>query len=165
MAMAVVMEPFHRCLLDGAVHPLDLAVRPRVVGFGQAMLDPVGLADHVDAHWPGVDGVPVAGLLCELNPVIRQNRVDLVGHSLEHVLQKLLGRLSVSRCNELSDSEPGCPVDADKQMELPFAGLHFSNVDVEEADGIPLELLALGLVAFDIRSAREAMTLQTPMQR
>jgi hypothetical protein len=38
-------------------------------------------------------------------------------------------------------------------------------VDVEEADGIPLELLALGLVAFDIRQARDAMSLQVPMQR
>jgi hypothetical protein len=32
-------------------------------------------------------------------------------------------------------------------------------------DGIPLEFLALWLVTFDIRQARDAMTLQAPMQR
>jgi hypothetical protein len=36
---------------------------------------------------------------------------------------------------------------------------------VEEADGIPLELLPLGFVAFDIRQARDAMPLKTAMQR
>ncbi len=38
--------------LDRPIHPLDLAVGPRMVGFGQPMLDRVGLADHVEAHRP-----------------------------------------------------------------------------------------------------------------
>jgi len=38
-------------VLDGAVHALHLAVGPRVVGLGKAMLDTVGLTDHVEAHW------------------------------------------------------------------------------------------------------------------
>ncbi len=44
---------------------------------------------------------------------------------------------------------------------MPATGLRA----VPRADGVALELLALGLVAFDIRQARDAMTLQTPMQR
>jgi len=39
-------------LLDGAVHPLDLAIRPRVVGFCQTVLDGVGSADPVEAVDP-----------------------------------------------------------------------------------------------------------------
>ncbi len=38
------------------------------LGFCQPMLDPVGFADHVEAHWPRVDGVSVPRLLCELDP-------------------------------------------------------------------------------------------------
>ena len=91
--------------------------------------------------------------------------MDLVGHGLEHVLQELPGRLSVSRCNELSDGELGCPVDADEEVELALGRLHLGDVDVKEADGVALELLPLGLVALDIRQARDAVTLQAPMQR
>jgi len=36
---------------------------------------------------------------------------------------------------------------------------------MEEPDGVALELLALGFVAFDIRQARDAMSLQAPMLR
>ena len=43
-----------------------------------------------------------------------ENRVDLVGHRLEHVLEELPSRLSVSCSNELSDGELGRPVDADE---------------------------------------------------
>lgn len=48
--MAFVMEAFDGRFLDGAVHPLDLTVGPRVVRLGEPMFDIVGLADHVEAH-------------------------------------------------------------------------------------------------------------------
>ena len=104
---------------------------------------------------------------CSANwmPLSVKNGVDLIGHGLEHVLQELPGSLSVSRCNELSDGELGRPVDADEEIELALGSLHLGDVDVEEADGVALELLPLGLVAFDIRQARDAMPLQAPMQR
>ena len=44
-------------------------------------------------------------------------------------------------------------------------GLHLGNTNVEEADGVALELLPSRLVVFDIRQARDAMTLQAPVQR
>ena len=83
LIVAVVVKALDGCFLDSAVHSLDLAVGPRVVGLGEPMLDPVGFADHVEAHWPGIDGVPVSGLLCELNTVIGENGMDLIGHGLE----------------------------------------------------------------------------------
>jgi hypothetical protein len=36
---------------------------------------------------------------------------------------------------------------------------------VKDADGIPLELLALGLVALDIRQTGDPVLLQAPMRR
>ena len=69
LVVAVVVETFDRGVLDRAVHPLDLAVGPRVVWPGQPVLYAVRLADHVEAHRPGGDGVPVPRLLGELGAV------------------------------------------------------------------------------------------------
>ena len=60
----VVVIPFDGRLLDGPVHLLNLAVAPRAVRFGQAMLDPICLPGHVEAHWPKTV-LPVPRLLCE----------------------------------------------------------------------------------------------------
>ncbi len=90
--------------------------------------------------------------------------MDLVGHGLEQVLQELPGSLSISRFNESSDGELGSSVDAHEEEKFSFSGLHFGNVDVKEADGVALELLALGLVSLDIRQPRDAMPLQATMQ-
>jgi len=69
LIVAIVMEPFDRRVLDGAVDPFDLAVGPWVVGLGQAVLDPVCFADHVETHWPGRDGVAFPRFLGELDSV------------------------------------------------------------------------------------------------
>jgi len=118
----------------------------------------------VEAHWAGVDCVPVPQVLCDVDAVVGQDGVDLVGHGLEHVLEELPGRLSVSRGNELSDGELGRPVDTDEEKELALGRLNFGDVDVEEAYGVALELLPCGLVSIDIRKARNAMTLRAPVQ-
>lgn len=69
LIVAVMVEALNGGVLDRAVHALDLTVGPRMVGLGQPVLDAVGLANHVEAHRPGVYCVPVPWLLCELDPV------------------------------------------------------------------------------------------------
>ena len=146
-----VMEAFDSRVLDRPVHPFDLSIGPGVVRLGQAVLYTIGLADHVEPHGPGIDRVAIARLLGELDTIVGQDGMDPIGHGFEHVLQELPGRFSVSRCNELSDGELGSSVNAYKEIELTFGGLYLSNINVEEPDGVALELLALRLVAFDIR--------------
>ena len=175
LGMVVVMVSLDGGVLDprikseDAVHPLDLAIGPWVVGLGQLVLDAVGLTDHVEAHRPGVDRVAVPGLFGELHAVVSQNGMDLTGYGFEHVLQKLCGGASGSRFNELSNNEPGGPVDADEAVWLSFTGLNLGDVDVEESDRaaleLALELLALRPVPLDIRQARDAMLPHTPVQR
>jgi hypothetical protein len=46
-------------------------------------------ADYVEAHRPGVDGVPVPRLLGELDPVVGENRVDLEGYGLREKRQSM----------------------------------------------------------------------------
>ncbi len=165
LIVGFVVEAFYSRVLDRSVHPLDLTLGPRMIGHGQPVLDPVGLADHVESHRSGVDGVPVPGMLCDLDAIIGKNRVDLIGHSLKHVLQELPGGLSVSRCNELSDGKLGRSVNAHKEIELTFSRLHLGDVDMEKPDGVAFELLALGLVTLDIRKTRDPIQLQAAMQR
>ena len=86
LIMAVVLISFHRRVLDRAVHSLDLAIGPRVVWLGQSMLDPIGVADHVEAHLPRVCCVPVAGLLGELDAIVGQDRMNAIRDSLEQML-------------------------------------------------------------------------------
>ena len=113
--MIIVMEAFDGRVFDRAVHPFDLAIRPRVVWLREAVLDTVGLADHVEAHGPGIDGVAIPRLLGELNAVVGENGMDLIGHCFEHVLQELPGRLPVRLVDELGHGKLACAVDADEQ--------------------------------------------------
>ena len=132
LIVGFVVEPFQGCLFDRAVHSLDLPAprengppdrflilaAPRMVEFRQPVPDPVGLADHVEAHRPGIGCVTVPRLLCELNAIACKYGVDLVGDGIKPVLQELPGGLSVSRCNELRDGKPGRSVNAHKEKEL-----------------------------------------------
>ena len=114
--MAFVMEALDRGLFDRAVHPFDLAISPWMVGFGQPVLNPVCLADHIEAHRPGVDGVPVPRLLCELNTVVGENGVNLVRHGFQHVLEEFPGCFPVGFIDELGHGELARAVDANEQI-------------------------------------------------
>lgn len=106
------------------------------------------------------DGVPVPGLLSELEAIIRESGINLAGHGLEHVLQKLPGGASVHPFNELGFGELTHAVDAYEEMELSLRRLDFSNINVKEPDGVALELLTLRLFPLDFGQARDAMPLQ-----
>ena len=52
LVVVFVMILLDGCVLDCAVHSLDLTVRPWMVWLSEAMLDPVCGADHVEQHRP-----------------------------------------------------------------------------------------------------------------
>jgi hypothetical protein len=76
----VVVEPPNRGVLDGSVHPFDLAVRPGVVELGEAMVDAKLGARQikgVGSEGPpsrqqllNVLDTPAALRRCELKPVV-----------------------------------------------------------------------------------------------
>ncbi len=83
LLVVVVVVTFGRRILDGAVHPLDLAIGPRMVRFGQSVFDLICFADHVEAHGPRIDCVSVSGLICELDAIVRENGVDFVRNGFQ----------------------------------------------------------------------------------
>ena len=78
-------------LLEGAVHPFDLTVGPRVVGFGQAVLDAVGLADLVETVDPIAGGPAIAVLrqIGEQDAVIGEHGVKPVRHGCDQGFQEV----------------------------------------------------------------------------
>ncbi len=79
--VSVVVIAFDRGLLKGSVHALDLSVGPRVIGFGQAVFDPVTLAGPVKRMTAqhGRRSLAVLWQGGDLNAVIGEYRVDAVG--------------------------------------------------------------------------------------
>jgi hypothetical protein len=67
--------------------------------------------------------------------------------------------------DELDKGEFAGPVDVDEHAEPALGGTHFGEVDVEEAGRVALELGLRGALAFDLRQAADAVTLQAAMQR
>jgi hypothetical protein len=51
------------------------------------------------------------------------------------------------------------------EVELAAGGLDLGDVDLEKAGRIGLELFLLGLAAFGLRQAADAMALEATMQR
>ena len=120
--MAVVVEALDGRVLDRAVHPLDLAVRPRVTRLGQTVfyvevgtgaLEGMTTEENlVGSHLLDLGWCPgLAGRFGEVRAVVGQHGVDLVGHggskSSEEVAGDTAGRLLV----QLDESELGRTVD------------------------------------------------------
>ena len=71
LVVVLIEIAFDGGFLDRSVHALDLAIRPRMVGFGQAVFDLVGVADHVEAMHAELGGpaIPVSRLASELDAI------------------------------------------------------------------------------------------------
>ncbi len=143
VGIVFVVVSLDRRMFDLSLCPRDLAVGPGMVALCRAMLDPIGVTYHVDAHRTGIDAVPVPGLFCAMIAVVGGDGVDLIGHDPEHVLQELPGGRSVISCDELSNAELGRPVGVCVQVKLAPGGLPLANVHMKEPDEVSLELPAL----------------------
>ena len=114
---------------------------PRVVRFGQAVLDLVCVADHVEAALPRIDRVAVAGLLGDLDAVVRcpasvclqtlrggQDRVQLVRNDDQHFFQELDGGAPCRLVIELHDGKFRRAINGYEQVE-PIAGKTIPRID------------------------------------
>ena len=103
--------------------------------------------------------------MAELDAVVGQHRVDLIGHRLDQRAEKVGSRLPRRFPLKPGERELGGPVDRDEEGELAFLRSNLGNVDVEVADRVVGELAALELVAFELGQAADAVPLKTAVQR
>ena len=80
--MAIVVIASDGCVLDGAVHSLDLSVRPGMIDFGESVLDAIFAASHREhvGNETSSRAFGVAGWETELDAIVGQDRMDLVGY-------------------------------------------------------------------------------------
>ncbi len=73
LGMGFVVVSLHCCYLEGTIHPLDLAIRLRVVHLGQPLLDAIFSTDAAEDL---LEGVCVSLAIGELDAVIGQHGMD-----------------------------------------------------------------------------------------
>ena len=98
--------------------------------------------------------------MAELDAVVGQYRVDLVGHGLDQRAQEVGGGLSCRFHFKPGERELGRPVDRDEEVELAFLRSNLGDVDVEVSDRIVGEFASLGLVASELGQAADAVPLE-----
>src|SRR3546814_2074053 len=86
LAVVVIVETFDGGLLDRAVHPLDLAIRPGMLHLGQPVLDGVVAADAVKE---GLEGWRFWFAVGKWVPVVGDHVVVGVGEGAQEVRQNL----------------------------------------------------------------------------
>ena len=101
----------------------------------------------------------------ELDAVVGEYRVDLVGHGRDQGDQE--GRCRHAAClhDQLHEGEFGRAVDRDEEVKLALCGLNLCDVDVEVADRVALELPPVRLVALHLGQSADPMPLETAVQR
>jgi len=110
------MVSLHCRLLDRAVHSLDLAIGPRMIWLGQAVLNSICLADHVEPHLPRICSVPVAGLFGELDTIVSEDRMDAIRDSLEQMFEEFSRCLAIRLFHEPGNCKLAGPVYANKEI-------------------------------------------------
>src|SRR5215831_5703605 len=88
LLVSVVVIAIDRRFLEGTVHPLDLTIRPRVVGFGQAVFDTVGSADLVEAvDRCGIVGCSAYRQSSSGNSVCRRTATTIASSSIDSTVE------------------------------------------------------------------------------
>lgn len=176
LGMGFVVEALDGRVLDGSVHPLDLSIGPRVLGFGQAMVDVVAGARYFEGGSPewlaarkhafDIGDRPTLALgIGEVDPIVGQHGVDLVGNGFDEVKQEVSRDPPCGLLVQLGEGELRGPIDGDEEVEPALRGAYFGDVDVEVANRIGLELTPHALAVLDIREPGDAVPLQAAVQR
>ena len=81
--------------------------------------------------------------MAELDPVIGQHGMDLIGHGLDQSAEEVRGGMSISFRFQPGESKLRGAVDRDEQVELTLFCPDLGDGDVEVADGVVRETLRL----------------------
>ena len=90
LIVAIVMIALDGRFLDRPVHAFDLAIRPWMLDLGQPMFDAIFPAAHIEhmRHVSCRRAVRVARRERELDAVVGENRMDLVGDSRDQSFEE-----------------------------------------------------------------------------
>lgn len=161
LRMVLVKVAIDRLLFDAPVHALDLSIRPRMIGLGQTMFNPMRLANFIELQLAFALRPRLMG---KLRAVVGQDGMNLVGHGFDEPAQKSASGLAFRALMQLGEDKLGCSINGDKEIELAFIGAHMTDVQVKVADGICFEAFFLGCFAFGCGQPVDAMALEAAIQ-
>ena len=137
-----------------------------MVGFCEPVFDSMNEAEPVEGvpteacRW----SLAVLRQIGELDAVVGEHGMDAIRNGLDECFKERCCGSHIRLFDEFDHRELRGAVDGHEQVELAFGGPDLGQVDMKEADRIRVELLPLGLVAFHVRQAADAMTFQAPMK-
>ena len=152
--------------LDRSVHALDLAVRPWMLDLRQPMFDvifPAAQIEHM-RHVSCCRAIRVARRESEPDPIVGENRVDLVGNRRDQSVEEDRGEDPSCLLDQSHEGELAGTINGYIEVELAFSGLDLGDVDVEIADRVSLELFLRRFATFDLRQSADTVTLKAAMQ-
>ncbi|AMJ65009.1 hypothetical protein AXW84_05910 [Hymenobacter sp. PAMC 26628] len=162
--LVLVLVLAHRGLFPGAVEALDLPVRPRMGGLGEAVLDAVLdaalVADTVKNVPPGVGP---AGQGAGLGTVVGQHFRHWVGNGGQHPPQKVSGQHFRGPGVPCGKGRLAGAVKGGEAVHCTRFGRHFGEVDAQVANRVILKFLLL-LRGLRSRQAAEAVALKQAVQ-
>jgi hypothetical protein len=167
LVVVIVVVALNCGLFEGAVHALDLAVGPGMIGLSEPMIDAMGKTDPVKrvatkaSRW----SLSILRLVGKLDAVVGEHGMDAIRNSRDQGLQEGRGCSHIRTLDHCHESKLGGAVDGYGEVEFAFRGAHFRQIDMKVADGIALELLSSRLPTFYFRQPADAMPFQTAMQR
>ena len=91
--------------------------------------------------------------------------MEPVGHGCDQVAQERGSGHFPGLLVQFDIGELGGAVDGHEEIQFAFSRLNLSNINVEVAERVGLELLLGGLVALDLGEAPDVVALQTAVQR
>src|SRR6478609_7893391 len=102
--------------------------------------------------------------IAELDTIIGQNGVDLVGDCSDQGFEEGCGGPDVGGLIQLGEGELRGPVDRHEQVQFALLGADLGDIDVEVADRVSLERLFGWLVTTDLGQSTDSMALRAAVQ-
>ena len=99
-----------------------------------------------------------------MGAVVGKHGMDGVGHGFDEGAQEVSGDPACGFFMQLNEGELGHSIDGDQQIEPALGGLDFSDVDVEVAERVGLELALARSSALELGQTGDAMPLKAAVQ-
>jgi hypothetical protein len=138
------MVAFDGRLLEGAIHPFNLAVGPGMFVLGETVFNGQFAAGTIKEVLKGLFVLFPVG---ELNAVVGQYGMNSVGQRLGKLAQELCSLHFSGFFMQFDVGELAGAVNRRKQIEPTLCGLYFGDIDVEIADRVAFEFFLTGLSA------------------
>ncbi len=161
LLMGIVVVTVDGRIFERAVHALHLTIRPRMFGFGQAVVNAMLATNPIKQK---LEGILVARMISKLNPIVSQNSVDFIGNGSEKMAQKFGGDGTGRMLVYLNKGKLRGTINGHKQVKLAFFRLYLSDVDMKIADGIGFEARFLRRLLGNLGQPTNFVSLKTAMQ-